>query len=244
MEKKKLVVLSGAGISVESGVPVYRGDEGLWNNLSLRELASLDAWRNKTETVLDFYNHRRAKLAEVSPNSAHVLLAKMERDFDVTILTQNVDDLHERAGSSHVIHLHGELTCVRPEDTYTKTDGFSEEYVQRIGYRAVTLGETGGKNNTQLRPHVVFFEEPVPKIMQARQEVAKADILLVVGTSLQVYPAAALLSYASPDCEIYIIDPQKLELASFFPLTHIQKKATDGMDVFAKYIGFKEYYPV
>ena len=240
MEKKKLVVLSGAGISAESGVPVYRGDEGIWNNLSLRELASLRGWKQKTETVIDFYNNRRAALADVRPNKAHLMLAKMERDFDVVILTQNVDDLHERAGSSHIVHLHGELTCVRPEDTYNVEDGFSEEYVLRVGYNPVKLGDTGGKNHTQLRPHVVFFGEPVVKMPDAIREAKSADILLIIGTSLQVYPAADLINMAGPDCDVYIIDPNDLTFYTSRPPCHIKEKATVGIEAFARMIGFKE----
>lgn len=240
MEKKKLVVLSGAGISAESGVPVYRGSEGIWNDLSLLELASLEGWENRKATVIDFYNDRRAALANVRPNKAHLLLAKMERDFDVTILTQNVDDLHERAGSSHVVHLHGELTCVRPEDTYNAADGFSEEYVIRVGYDPVKLGDTGGINHTQLRPHVVFFGEPVVKFPEAVKEVKSADILLVIGTSLQVYPAADLMNLTGPDCDVYLIDPSDLHFFTSRPPCQIKEKATVGIDEFARMIGFRE----
>jgi NAD-dependent protein deacetylases, SIR2 family len=240
MEKKKLVVLSGAGISAESGVPVYRGEEGIWNDLTLLELASLEGWKNKKATVIDFFNDRRAALADVRPNKAHLLLAKMEGDFDVTILTQNVDDLHERAGSSHVIHLHGELTCVRPEDTYTAADGFSEEYVINVGYNSVKLGDTGGRNHTQLRPHVVFFGEPVVKLPEAVREVESADILLVVGTSLKVYPVADLVHLTAPDCDVYVIDPDDISFNSSRPPCHIKEKATVGMEEFARILGFKE----
>lgn len=239
-ERRKLVVLSGAGISAESGIPVYRGSEGIWNNLSLVELASLESWENKKATVIDFYNSRRGALANVSPNAAHLLIAKMERDFETTVITQNVDDLHERAGSSHVIHLHGELTCVRPEDTYNEDDGFNEDEVVRIGYAPVRLGETGGKNHTQLRPHVVFFGEPVPKMTAAAKAVKSADILLVIGTSLQVYPAAGLCRMTGPDCEVYVIDPADMSFFTSCPPFHIKEKATVGIYEFARIIGFRE----
>ncbi len=240
MDMKKLVVLSGAGISAESGVPIYRGSDGIWNNLTLLELASLEGWESKKSTVIDFYNSRRAALATVQPNEAHILLAKMERDFDVTILTQNVDDLHERAGSSKVIHLHGELTCVRPEDTYNEADGFNEDDVLRIGYSPLKLGDTGGKNHTQLRPHVVLFGEPVPKMTQAIKEVKTADILLIIGTSLQVYPAAGLCQKIGPDCDVYVIDPSDMTFYTSRLPYHIKEKATVGIHEFARLIGLNE----
>jgi len=238
MKRKKIVVLSGAGISVESGIAPFRGAGGLWNNEELARLATLQAWRERTADVLEFYNQRRTYLKGAEPNSAHFLLARMERDFDVVILTQNVDDLHERAGSSRVIHLHGELTKARPEDTYTPEDGFSEEEIVDIGYSEIRLGDTGGKNHSQLRPHIVFFGEQVPNMRIAEREVSNADILLIVGTSLQVYPAAGLCYYAGKDCEIYVIDPAKPEVYLRRPVHYIAEKATVGMEEFARCIGF------
>lgn len=238
MKIKKLVVLSGAGISVESGIAPFRGIGGLWNNDELARLATIEAWQSQTARVLEFYNQRRSYLQEVEPNSAHLLLAKMERDFDVVILTQNVDDLHERAGSTNVIHLHGELTKARPEDTYNEADGFCEEEVIDIGYNEIHLGDTGGKHHKQLRPHIVFFGESVPNIYRAEKEVASADILLVVGTSLLVYPAAGLCSYAPEGCEVYVIDPKSPETHTNRPVHFIEKKATEGMVDFAHEIGF------
>jgi NAD-dependent deacetylase len=238
IRRKRLVVLSGAGISVESGIAPFRGTGGLWNNEDLAKLATIEAWYESTAEVLEFYTQRRSYLAEVQPNSAHLLLAEMEKEFDVVILTQNVDDLHERAGSSCIVHLHGELTKVRPEDVYNKNDGFSEEEVINIGYSEIHLGDTGGKNHRQLRPHIVFFGEPVPKIEDAECEIACADILLIVGTSLQVYPAAGLYMHARPECEIYVIDPKKPKIPFTRPIHFIEEKATTGMEIFAHDIGF------
>ena len=238
MSKQRIVVLSGAGISVESGIAPFRGTGGLWNNEDLARLATVEAWRERPAEVLEFYNQRRVYLRDVEPNSAHLLLARMERDFEVAIITQNVDDLHERAGSSNIIHLHGELTKVRPEGTYNKQDGFCEDEVTNIGYSEIHLGDTGGKFHRQLRPHIVFFGEPVPKIEEAQCEVVGADILLVVGTSLQVYPAAGLCYYAPENCEIFVIDPAKPETHSGRPVHYITEKATAGMEEFARLIGF------
>ena len=238
MQKRKLVVLSGAGISAESGVPVYRGDEGIWNNLTLMDLASVDGWNNRKKDAIDFYNDLRKTLAGAQPNLAHILLAKMESELDVTILTQNVDDLHERAGSSHIVHLHGDMTCVRPEGTCNREDGFSEEEVIHIGFKPVRLGDTGGKNHTQLRPHIVFFDETVYKIDEAEREVKSADIFLVIGTSLKVYPVALLCQIPRPGCEVYVIDPSEVTFPFPNPIVHIKKKATDGIIDFSRYIGF------
>ena len=238
MKKKRIVVLSGAGISVESGIAPFRGTGGLWNNENLVRLATIDAWQERPAEVLEFYNQRRTYLADVKPNSAHKLLAEMEKDFDVVILTQNVDDLHERAGSSNIIHLHGELTKVRPEDCYNYEDGFSEVDVVDIGYSEIHLGDTGGKNHKQLRPHIVFFGEPVPKIPDAQCEIAGADIFLIVGTSLQVYPAAGLLENAPSECEIFVIDPKTPDFFIPGKINFIHQTATVGMETFAHVIGF------
>lgn len=239
MDRKKLVVLSGAGISVESGVAPFRGKGGLWNNAYLAKLATIEAWQERPAEVLEFYNQRRSYLKEVEPNSAHRLLVEMEKDFDVSIITQNVDDLHERAGSSKIIHLHGELTKVRPDNVYNEQDGFCEDEIVDIGYKEIHLGDTGGKYRRQLRPHIVFFGEPVPQIIPAEKEVAGADILLIVGTSLQVYPAAGLCWAAPKNCDIYVIDISKPATRSDWPVHFIEKKATEGMEEFAWCIGFE-----
>lgn len=240
MNRRKIVVLSGAGISVESGIAPFRGTGGLWNNADLARLATVQAWQERPAEVLEFYNQRRSYLREVEPNSAHLLLARMERDFDVVILTQNVDDLHERAGSTNVIHLHGELTKARPEDVYNQADGFCEDEVIDIGYDEIHLGDTGGKNHSQLRPHIVFFGEPVPNILKAQREVSGADILLVVGTSLLVFPAAGLCRFASRNCETFVIDPKRPETNVGRPVHFIEKKATEGMEEFARCVKFPE----
>lgn len=236
--RKRLVVLSGAGISVESGIAPFRGKGGLWNNEDLASLASIEALYERPAEVLEFYNQRRTYLKEVEPNYAHHLLAQMEKDYDVVIITQNVDDLHERAGSSKVIHLHGELTKVRPVNVYNQQDGYSMDEVMDIGYGEIHLGDTGGKENAQLRPHIVFFGERVPNIKLADQEVSQADILLIIGTSLKVYPAADLYQLASDECEIYVIDPVKPELDLSRQVHFIEEKATIGMETFAHEIGF------
>ena len=238
MNKKKIVVLSGAGISVESGIAPFRGKGGLWNNEDLANLATVEAWIDRPAEVLEFYNQRRTYLKDVEPNHAHYLLAQMEKKYDIVIITQNVDDLHERAGSTNIIHLHGELTKVRPVTAYNKQDGYSTEEVMDIGYGEIHLGDTGGKDNAQLRPHIVWFGERVPNIKRADEEVAQADILLIVGTSLKVYPAADLYLLARNDCDIYLIDPVKPDIDSTRPIHYIEQKATIGMGTFAREIGF------
>lgn len=238
MNRKKIVVLSGAGISVESGIAPFRGKGGLWNNEDLANLATVEAWIERPAEVLDFYNQRRTYLKEVEPNAAHLLLAQMEKDYDVVIVTQNVDDLHERAGSANVLHLHGELTKVRPVTVYNQEDGYSTDEVMDIGYGEIHLGDTGGKDNAQLRPHIVWFGERVPNIKQADYEVLQADILLIVGTSLKVYPAADLYMFAPADCKIYVIDPVKPEVELSRSVIYIEQNATIGMGTFAHEIGF------
>lgn len=233
---KKLVILSGSGISAESGISTFRGGDGLWDNVPVEEICTDTAWRRNPSRVLAFYNERRAQLATVEPNLAHRLLVDLEKDFDVRVITQNVDNLHERAGSSHVLHLHGELTKVRPEDCYCDYDGFSEKYVIDVGYRAVGMGETGGPHGRQLRPHIVFFGEAVPNLTEAARLVSEADILLIVGTSMQVYPAASLYRYAAPWCHIYMIDPDDSPAASVLGVHHIKKPATTGMQAFCELI--------
>lgn len=232
MAKKKLVVLSGSGISAESGLSTFRGGDGLWDNVPVEEICSTHGWRNNPDKVQEFYNTLRAKLQKVKPNDAHLILAELENDFDVSVITQNVDNLHERAGSTNVLHLHGELTKVRPEDCYCEEDGFSLKYVQDIGYRRVEQGEKGGPHNRALRPHIVFFGEAVPNLQRAAEIVAEADILLIIGTSLQVYPAASLYSFAPSDCPIYVIDPDPGIAYSILGVHIIRDKAVSGMREF------------
>lgn len=228
--KKKIAVLTGAGVSAESGLGTYRDNGGLWENYDPMVVASAEGWRSNPELLLDFYNARRAQLRDVRPNEAHRMIAALEDRYKVSVITQNVDNLHERAGSTHVLHLHGELTKIRPEDSCNEADGYSEKYVIDIGYEPVRLGDLA-PDGAQYRPHIVFFGEAVPKIEKAIETVQKADILLIVGTSLQVWPAAGLYRYASSDTPIYIIDPAGVPVRDK-RITHIRKTATEGMKDF------------
>lgn len=229
MGKLRIAVLTGAGVSAESGLGTYRDNGGLWDNYDPMEVASIDGWYRNRKLVLDFYNMQRARLKDVLPNDAHRMIASLEDRADVSVITQNVDNLHERAGSTKVIHLHGEVTKVRPESG-VYDDSFSEKEVFDIGYEDVNLGDKA-PNGSQLRPHIVFFGEAVPKLEKAVEEVEKADIVLIVGTSLQVYPAASLYRYARPDARIYIIDPADVPLRE--PrIVHIKDVATSGMRKF------------
>ena len=227
---KKIVVLTGAGVSAESGVSTFRDSDGLWENHNVEDVASIEGWYRNPQLVLDFYNARRAQLPTVKPNAAHVAIADLEREYKVTVVTQNVDNLHERAGSTKIIHLHGELTKVRPENCCNERHGFSEETVFDIGSDEIHIGDLA-PNGAQLRPHIVWFGEAVPKIEAAIDAVEAADILLIVGTSLQVYPAAGLYRYAKMDTPIYIIDPKDVP-ARDGRITHIKEVATKGMEVF------------
>lgn len=201
MKKTKIVVLTGAGVSAESGVSTFRDSNGLWENYKVEDVASIEGWYRDPALVLEFYNARRAQLAEVKPNAAHIAIASLEQDYDVTVVTQNVDNLHERAGSTKIIHLHGELTKVRPENCCNDRDGYSEETVFDIGTDSINIGDMA-PNGAQLRPHIVWFGEAVPKIEKAIDAVEAADMLLIVGTSLQVYPAAGLYRYAKSSTPI------------------------------------------
>ncbi len=233
MGKKKIVVLTGAGVSAESGISTFRDNGGLWDKYDVNDVASIDGWFRNRKLVLDFYNLRRAELEKARPNAAHLAIAALENRYEVTVVTQNVDNLHERAGSTKIIHLHGELTKVRPE-TGVYDSSFSEAEIIDVGYSAVHLGDTA-PNGSQLRPHIVFFGESVPKIDAAISVVERADILLIVGTSLQVYPAAGLYRYAPSGCPIYIIDPKEVPVAD--PrITQIREVASRGMEIFQEYL--------
>lgn len=225
--KKRIAVLTGAGVSAESGLKTYRDNGGLWNGVDPMEVASVEGWRRDPGKVLEFYNVRRSELEGAHPNEAHRLIASLEGKCIVDVITQNVDNLHERAGSTHVVHLHGELTKIRPEDSCDEYDGYSEKYVIDIGYDAVHLGDKA-PDGAQYRPHIVFFGEAVPKMERAIDLVSRADVLLIVGTSLQVYPAAGLYRYASADTPIYIVDPAPLRLPDR-RITHIRKVASEGV---------------
>ena len=228
--KKRIAVLTGAGVSAESGLGTYRDNGGLWDNYDPMVVASAEGWARDPGLVLDFYNMQREKLREVKPNEAHRLIAGLEKDYLVDVITQNVDNLHERAGSTHVVHLHGEATKIRPENTCNDYDGFSEKYVVDIGYDAVHLGDKA-PNGAQYRPHIVFFGEAVPKIERAVELVSQADLVLIVGTSLQVYPAAGLYRYARADAPVWLIDPAEVRIFDK-RVTHIKKVATEGMKEF------------
>lgn len=230
MKKKKITVLTGAGVSAESGITTFRDGDGLWENHNVNDVASIEGWHRDSALVLDFYNQRRSQLAQVKPNDAHRAIASLEDEYDVIVVTQNVDNLHERAGSTRIIHLHGELTKVRPQDRCNEMDGFSEESVFDIGYDSIHIGDLA-PSGVQLRPHIVWFGEAVPKIEAAIEAVEAADYLLIVGTSLQVYPAAGLYRYAGHDTPIYIIDPKDVPVRDG-RITHIKDVATNGMRTF------------
>jgi NAD-dependent deacetylase len=218
---KKLVVLTGAGMSAESGVKTFRESGGLWEGHDVMEVASPEGFRKNPELVLDFYNQRRRQLKEVEPNQGHLNLAKLEMHFDVHIVTQNVDDLHERAGSSQVLHLHGELRKVR-----------STSYPELVYYREddIVLGDLC-ERGAQLRPHIVWFGEAVPMIEKAAELVYQADIFVVIGTSMQVYPAAGLIDFVPEGAPIYFIDPHPNITPSYYSnLTVIEDTAVDGTE--------------
>lgn len=219
MDKKKLVVLTGAGISAESGLKTFRDSDGLWEGYDIEEVATATAWRKNPKLVLEFYNMRRQNVREAEPNAAHFALAELERDFDVTIVTQNIDDLHERAGSSNIVHLHGEIFKMRSEK--------NEEVIYTIE-GDIAFGQKA-EDGGQLRPHIVWFEEPVPMIEKAIEVVKRAEIFLIVGTSLVVYPAAGLVNYAPLEIPKFIVDRKIPYTSSLYNLTAIEKPATEGM---------------
>ena len=221
---KKIVVLTGAGMSVESGLRTFRGSDGMWEDQPVERIATHEGWLREPEFVNEFYNNLRRKYGDVKPNEGHRLVAKLQDNYDVTVVTQNVDDLHERAGSQKVIHLHGELM-----------KGCSSRDVDDVRYHRILTpehpdiapGEKAG-DGSLLRPFIVFFGEAVPKIEDAVEAVSQADILIIIGTSLVVYPAAGLMHYAPHDCPIYLIDPA--EVGSHGKnVTHIKKGASAGM---------------
>ncbi|MEC5395163.1 SIR2 family NAD-dependent protein deacylase [Bergeyella sp. RCAD1439] len=216
--KKKLVVLSGAGISAESGIKTFRDYGGLWENHRIEDVASPEGFARNPSLVLDFYNLRRRQLKEVEPNEAHRILSALEDYYDVWIITQNVDDLHERAGSSRVLHLHGELLKVRPSGAEAPVMHWDQD---------LNLGDTDEKGR-QLRPHIVWFGEVVPNIEEAAVWVSQADVFLVVGTSLQVYPAAGLVHEVPRNSKIYVIDPH-LEEGILGRAHYFRCSATEGM---------------
>ena len=227
MSKKTIVVMTGAGVSAESGIRTFRDSNGLWEDHEVMDVASPDGWRRDQEMVLRFYNARRAQLKEVQPNAAHVALADLEQHFDVHIITQNVDDLHERAGSSKVLHLHGELLKARSTVDSTLVYDWAEDL------NTGDLCESGH----QLRPHIVWFGEQVPALPKAIKITRSADVVIIIGTSLQVYPAASLFEYAPADAPVYYVDPSpatNLETESRANFHTISKTAAEGVPDLAR----------
>lgn len=216
----KIVVLTGAGISAESGIATFRDSNGLWEQHRIEDVATPEGWRKNPQLVLDFYNQRRAQAAQVQPNAAHIALAKLEEKHEVFIVTQNVDDLHERGGSTHVLHLHGMLRLVRST--------LDPSLVYDIDDQALHLGDKCEKGS-QLRPHIVWFGEAVPNMEKATYLAEMADVFMVIGTSLQVYPAAGLLHFAPSHIPKYLIDPNAEAIAGIENLTVIKDKAGIGV---------------
>lgn len=225
--KKKLVISTGAGISAESGISTFRDANGLWENYPVMDVASADGFRRNPKLVHDFYNARRRALLDALPNDAHRGLVELEKDYDVYVITQNVDDLHERAGSSHILHLHGELMKIRAVDDPDYIEDVTEETME-------TTPETRGKNGMLMRPHIVFFQEAVPNIAPAMELASEADIFVVIGTSLQVYPAAGLIDCVRPGVPIYYIDPRPAHVSGVPNLTVIPEPATKGVATLAR----------
>ena len=215
---KHIVVLTGAGMSAESGLKTFRDADGLWEGHDVMEVASPQGFERNPELVFEFYNQRRRQLLEVEPNAAHHALDQLEKNYNVSIITQNVDDLHERAGSTNVMHLHGELFKVR--STY-------DEFDIREWKSDLNIGDLCNKGY-QLRPHIVWFGEAVPMIPKAMQICELADIMIIIGTSMQVYPAASLIHYASSDTQVYYIDPNPA-ITSTNQITVVSEKATSGI---------------
>lgn len=222
-DKTKIVVLSGAGISAESGIKTFRDHDGLWEGHDVMAVASPDGWAKDMSLVLDFYNQRRKQLQEVTFNSAHKNIAHLETQYDVVVITQNVDDLHERAGSTDVMHLHGQLNQVRSSQDSSLIYDWKED---------LNIGDNC-ELGSQLRPHIVWFGEAVPMIEKAAEEIMNCQICVIVGTSLQVYPAAGLISYAPKGCKVYYIDPKPYISRELEYIDHqvIAEKATSGTKV-------------
>ena len=225
---KKVVVLSGAGISAESGLKTFRDSDGLWENYRIEDVATPMGWLKNRKLVLDFYNERRQQVMNANPNAAHFALAHLQDKFDVSIITQNIDDLHERAGSKNVLHLHGEI--------FKSQSSINPLLIYPITGTELNEGENC-EQGSQLRPHIVWFGEMVPALDDAAMIVTKADIFIVIGTSLAVYPAASLIHYASQKSKKYIIDPAALEINGFIPL---REKAGTGIPMLVKELLAKE----
>lgn len=221
----RIVFLTGAGMSVESGFKTFRGNDGLWENYPVEQVASHEGWEADPTLVTNFYNMLRGKLWKAQPNEGHKLIKELEKDYSVTVITQNVDNLHEKAGSSHVIHLHGELTKV-----CSSFAPYNPKYIQELTPEnsQVEPGTKAG-DGSLLRPFIVFFGESVPMMEPAAIEAQKADIFVIIGTSLNVYPAAGLVQYTDPSIPVFLIDPNDVKGGSYRKFTHIQKGASEGM---------------
>ncbi len=220
MNIKNIVVLTGAGMSAESGIPTFRASDGLWENHKIEDVATPLAFAKNPELVLNFYNQRRRHIATALPNSGHKLLAEMQKKYHVQIITQNIDDLHERAGSEHIVHLHGQITMAK--------SSIVDEYYQNINYQDINIGDKA-KDGSQLRPHIVWFGEPVPLLDKAIEITSMANIFVVIGTSLQVYPAASLVQYAPKNAQIFVIDPFKPTFKFKDNIQFILKGASEGL---------------
>jgi NAD-dependent deacetylase len=228
---KKLVILTGAGMSSESGIRTFRDSGGLWEEYDVTEVATPEAWVKNRDLVLRFYNERRRQLAGCKPNEGHIGLAQLEKYFDVQIITQNIDDLHERAGSSKILHLHGELTKARSTTDNT--------LIYDIGYKDINPGDKCVKGS-QLRPHIVWFGEEVPMMNEAVTLAAEADIFVVIGSSLNVYPAAGLVNYAPPGAALWVIDPKDVSVPVNRKVEVIMEMASKGVAILAERL-FKLY---
>jgi NAD-dependent deacetylase len=220
MEKKKIIVFSGAGISAESGIQTFRDAGGLWENYNIEDVATPEAWRRNPALVLDFYNQRRKQIMEAQPNAAHYFFALLEEHYDVEIITQNIDDLHERAGSTNVLHLHGEIMKARST--------FNPLLVYELKSSEIKIGDKCEKNS-QLRPHIVWFNEAVPNMDIAIDKLDNVDYFIIIGTSLNVFPAAGLVNYVQPTAKKFLIDPQDFGLLNIQNITHIKKSAVEGV---------------
>jgi len=221
MPLKKLVVFTGAGVSAESGIKTFRDSGGLWEEYKIEDVATFEAWTKNRELVLDFYNNRRKQVMQARPNAAHLLLAELQKYFDVQVITQNVDDLHERAGSKKVLHLHGELMKARST--------VDPDLVYPLKSAQLSVGDKCEKGS-QLRPHIVWFGEMVPDMDLANNIASKADLFVVIGTSLNVYPAAGILNFVPPFTPTWLLDPGDFQLEYVKELKHIKKTAVNGVD--------------
>lgn len=222
---KKIVILTGAGMSAESGISTFRGGGGLWDEYPVEQVATPEGYRANPALVLDFYNKRRRQLLEVVPNKGHELIAALEKEYDVTVITQNVDDLHERAGSTKVIHLHGELMKV-----CSSREPYNEDYIKTLTPDCIDikLGDLAS-DGSQLRPFIVWFGEAVPRIEEAVAAIEGVDAFIIIGTSLNVYPAAGLVSYVPDHIPVFLIDPNEVNVNSEYAVGHIKSGASEGM---------------